>query len=125
MSKVLSYYTSSLPYCCGAHEVGEMAVHEDSSSASGYGRQKVEIDQAIRKILSSAEGRPVFFNFVQCSLDDEDDDEPSGEFEDEYNAYEFMDLVAAHPRVIDLGTWINPGTGNRIHGFMIQGNNHE
>jgi len=124
VSRVLAYYTSILPFCCGANEVGEMSVEDGEPVSNSYGRNRVILDQAIQKILNSAEGRPVFFNFVQeCKLDE--DEEETGEFYDDYNAHEFMELVEAHPRVVDLGTWINPGTGNRIHGFMILGNNHE
>ena len=127
MSKYLLYCTDSMVFCCGAHEVGSMRVVDtEVSSFSPYDRRgdRVELERAIATILDKAEGRPVFFNFVQIACQSIYC-EFTGEFEENYIAQEFMDLVMVHPRTINLGTWINPGTGNRIHGFMIKGKRHE
>ena len=112
MSK-LGYSMTSLVYCCGAVEVGDMRI------GVKYGE---EIDKKlIDKLLSASEQRSIHIYFVQEALQD-DYDNLTGEFEEEYECQEFLDLCLADPRTIDLGTYINPNSGNRIHGVVIKGN---
>lgn len=112
MSK-FSFDLDQLPYCCGAWEAGNL-----TEGSNDFRDVTVSTKKDVVSILrEQAEGRPIFINFVQ--------NEEGGIFEDEYECQEVMDAIQGKPDVVDLGTWINPGSGNRIHGFMIKGSNHE
>lgn len=111
MSKKICFDLDQLPHCCGAYEMGNLQVAENLV----YREHEVSLknrDKVISKIQDLSDGRPVHVNFVQNR--DEDSDE--------YECQEFLDILVGHPDVVDLGTWINPGSGNRIHAFMIKGN---
>ena len=43
----------------------------------------------------------------------------TGDWSELYVCHEFMDVVAAHPGVVELAEYVNPNSGNKIKGYMI------
>ena len=110
---------STLPHCCGFFEAGDFIERSNRSHDCWADASQELLDQ----ILDRAEGRPVIFNFVKEAIRDEDDygeGEPTGEYEDDYECDGLRQVVINHPKVIDIGTHINPGTHNMIHSLIIK-----
>lgn len=118
MSKADKFFfcMSQLPMCCGALEAGEFVIGE---KANYFHDTPAELDDTLVKVLQRE--RPVFLNFVQVH------DFGADRFEDDYECQQVLDILLADKSglVVDLGTWINPNSDNRIHGLMIKGKAHE
>jgi hypothetical protein len=111
---------NTLPHCCGFYEAGEFRDGPSLSRHKAANNHKELLDM----ILDHAEGRPVIFNFVKEAIRDEDDygeGEPTGDYQDDYECDGLRQVVINHPKVIDIGTHINPGTHNMIHSLIIKG----
>ena len=93
-------------------EVGEFTVTDDGEIYHDA-MYISELDKAVECILQDAEGRPVVFNFVKRQL------------YSLYDARELQELVLKHPQCKDLGTHVNPGSGNTINTLIIMGYNEE
>lgn len=106
----VTWSIDQLPYCCGMREVGDFTVtdYEDIHHEAMY---ISELNRAVEAILQDAEGRPVIFNFVKRQR------------HSLYDAYEFQAEVLKHPQCKDLGTHVNPGSGNTINTLIIMGYN--
>lgn len=108
----LNFSMDRLPYCCGAYEIGNLNI---TQNADRYASNSVQIDDQLgTQLLSKSDGRAVFVNFVRVYDDD------SGSFDDEFECQEALDQFLKYKGCIDLGTWINPGSGNEIHGLVIK-----
>jgi hypothetical protein len=89
-------------------EAGEM---RDFPDAQEYADDDPE--ELINTLIREAAGRPVMFNF-KCRRTWNDAFEPN------YDAEPLRQVVMAHPHAIEVGTWTNPGTRNRINCWIIK-----
>src|SRR6516225_7308013 len=111
MKKKMSWYADQLPFCCGVYEAGEFA-DEDPRGPPYLGWAKLDtIDEALQAMKSTCGGRPIIFNFVKQRIEKK--------WARRYEAAELRKLVLADPACVNIGTHINPGTGNRIHTLIL------
>jgi hypothetical protein len=109
---------SSIAYCCGFYTAGDFREGENARWAD---HKESSPEKLVQQLMNHAEGRPILFNFVKEAIIDEDGDEqPTGEFESSYLCDSLRQYVKAHKAVIDIGSWINPGTHNKIHGYILK-----
>lgn len=106
----VTWSIDQLPYCCGMREVGEFNVTDDGEISHDT-MYISELDKVIDCMLQDAGGRPVVFNFVKYKN------------RTAYAAHELQELVLKHPQCKDLGTHVNPGSGNTINTLIIMGYN--
>ena len=103
-------------FCCGMREIGEMQIisqkDEDSDDLWMYQSCSEPLDKALDVILKDAGGRPVMFNFV-CHRNF------TGKFDRLYQASQFRSIVKKFKGVKYMGTWVNPGTLNKIDCYII------
>lgn len=108
----VSFDLHTLPNCCGALELGDI----DNQWEDNEYEIDLDVTDPVKWLQKEANEKPVFINFVQCRT--------STGFEEHYVAQELMDAISGKEFVVDLGTWINSNSGNRIHAFMIKGKEH-
>lgn len=117
---------NQLPHCCGFYEAGHFREGPNKLVTDLCGSSPEEL---LEEILDFTHGRPIIFNFVQFAFWPDPDGDidididyglHNGEFEEVYEMEYLHKLVQAHPKVIDIGTHINPGTKNRIHSLIIK-----
>lgn len=112
-----------LPMCCGFYEAGQFDEYAQENKPTGHSYKETSTEALIERMLNVCEGRPLIFNFVKNAIvgvDDWGGEEPTGEFEHEYECEALRQAVRTHKNVIDLGTHINPGTNNKIHSYVIK-----
>lgn len=108
---------AKLPFCCGFYTVGDFREGEESVKYVDYNAESPE--ELTKKLMNICEGRPIIFNFLREAQWDEFDD-LTGDFNEFYECEVLMKYIETHEKSIDIGTWINPGTGNEIHGFILK-----
>lgn len=107
-----------ISFCCGFYTAGEFqSGHENNSRFSDHRAETVE--SLVTKLMNHAEGRSILFNFVRHEICDFDG-EFTGEWDEEYEAKDLRDYVRNHPNVMSIGEWVNPGTNNKIDGYIIK-----
>lgn len=104
-----SAMVDQLPFCCGINEAGDFG-NEDHYDTLETGT----VEDLLAAILDRSEGRPVMFNFKNQV-------DYKGTFNNEYDYDELRTLVRAHPKVVHVAEWINPGSKNRIDCYCIAG----
>lgn len=110
MSTKFGFDAEQLPFCCGVYEIGNI-----TTEGISYREYVVDVDNdnvvaRLRVIVGL--GRPVLVNFVRPKTSRE------------YDNPGLMEAIQGKPGVMDLGTWVNPGSGNTIHAFMIKAMEH-
>lgn len=104
-----SAFVDQLPHCCGINEAGNFGYADDYDAI-----EEVTVEELLEAILDRSEGRPVMFNFKKQV-------DYQGTFNKEYDYASLRTLVRAHPKVVHVAKWINPGSKNRIDCYCIAG----
>lgn len=123
--KYLFYEQVSSSGCCGVHEICDMEVANSEDKEYSY-TEPVKLEEALAAMFEEGNGRPLLFNFVRCRAGARDwsiskEQYAQLPFKRRFEAEEFRRIVMAHPKCLDLGKTINPGTMNQIHTLFITG----
>lgn len=114
-----SFAVTQTSYCCGFLECGHMHIKEwplNGTKQEDYPNYKFSDDKdslaakvldSVRKVDKKAARRPVMFNFKKHPNDEN------------FEAYELLDLISTEPDFQVLAEYTNPNTGNTIRSCIL------
>lgn len=105
-------YINSLPFCCGVLEAGSF---RHGGNVGDIGAENAEL--LLKKILDRHQGYPIIFNFKR-EIDHDDNGNIIHEEED-YTSGDLRQAVMKHPNAVNIATFINPNSGNRVDSWVI------
>lgn len=104
----ISCDVSELPHCCGVLEIG--SIGGEDPGWSDITVTKPTREEAFASLLERVRTDNPSYGIQTWFV------KPKGS--DEYHNHELRTLVQAIPGVVNMGTYVNPNTGNTIDGYF-------